>query len=259
MINLNHKIIGEGFPVIILHGLFGMLDNWQTIGKKLAEEGYMAILIDQRDHGKSPHTTAFHYDLLAEDLLHFTEENWIYKAHILGHSMGGKSAMKFAFLHEDKVEKLIVVDVMNKQYIGGHEDVIAAIDSLNAEETENREGIYAHLHSYGLEEGIIQFLLKNLSRKKEGGYEWKMNFPLLRSSYHNILLPIADSNDICYSDTLFVRGANSNYIMDIDFADIKKQFPNSTISTIKDAGHWVHADKPQEFFDAVKKFLKTDN
>ena len=256
---LNHKILGEGFPIIILHGLFGMLDNWQTIGKKLAEEGFMAILIDQRDHGKSPHTSEFNYTLLAEDLFHFMEDNWIYKAHIIGHSMGGKTAMKFAFQHEEMIEKMIIADVMNRQYKGGHESVIAAIDSLNVNEVENRDTIYEHLKSQELDEGTVQFLLKNLSRNKEGGYEWKMNFSLLKEKYQNILDPVAATNEVCNTETLFIKGENSNYIQDLDFAAIKQQFPNSTITTISNAGHWVHADKPVEFFNAVKEFLKTDN
>ena len=114
MPSLNYKILGEGPPIIILHGLFGMLDNWQSFGKKLSENGYMAILLDQRDHGKSPFTTDFNYSLLSEDLYQFMESNWIYCSSILGHSMGGKTAMKFAIDHEDHVEKLILVDIAQK-------------------------------------------------------------------------------------------------------------------------------------------------
>lgn len=256
---LNHKIIGEGFPTIILHGLFGMLDNWQSIGKKLADDGFMVILIDQRDHGKSPHTTAFSYELLAADLLTFMEENWIYKANIIGHSMGGKTAMRFAFEHGNMIEKLVVVDVMNKLYAGGHEEVIKAIDALDVTNVDNRDNIYQHLLQYKLDEGTIQFLMKNLARKKEGGYEWKMNFQLLKSSYQNILKPIADRNEISEVKTLFVRGENSNYITTENIDEIKLQFPNSSIETITQAGHWVHADQPMDFYSVVKKFLNRDN
>ncbi len=253
---LNYKVIGEGFPIVILHGLFGMLDNWQTIGKKLADNGYMVFLLDQRDHGKSPFTNAFNYKILASDLAQFMEENWLYNAHIIGHSMGGKTAMQFCFDYESMVEKLIIVDVWNNKYKGGHEVIFKAINDINTETIENRDEIYTHLKNYNLDEGTVQFLLKNITRKKEGGYEWKMNVPLLENSYQNILNAVGDDNQTTEKETLFIRGGNSNYVLEEDFEKITKQFINAQFVTIPEAGHWVHADKPFELLNAILSFLE---
>jgi esterase len=252
---LNHKIIGEGFPIVVLHGLFGMLDNWQSIGKKLAENGFMVYLIDQRDHGKSPFTNTFDYPTLANDLANFMEENWIYNAHIMGHSMGGKTAMQFCFDYPDMVSKMIVVDVWNKNYLGGHEIIFQAIEDIDVSIVENRDDIYQHLLKYNLDEGTIQFLLKNIQRKKDHGYEWKMNVPLLKSSYKNILNKVGEDNQKADKETLFIRGGNSEYILPENFPSIEFQFANSKIITIENAGHWVHADKPNELLEIVLKFL----
>ncbi len=254
---LNYKIIGEGFPIVVLHGLFGMLDNWQSFGKKLADHGYMVYLIDQRDHGKSPFTNAFNYKILAEDLAVFMQENWLYNAHIIGHSMGGKTAMQFCFDYEDMVAKLVVVDVWNKVYKAGHEVIFQAIRDLDVDNTENRDDIYVHLKKYGLDEVTTQFLLKNINRKKEGGYEWKMNIALLESSYNNILTKVGEENQTTDKKTLFIRGGDSNYILEPDFANIHRQFTNAQIATITHAGHWVHADKPTELLNAILAFLGT--
>ncbi len=256
---LNHKVIGEGFPIVILHGLFGMLDNWQTIGKRLADNGYMVYLIDQRDHGKSPFTNEFSYQILADDLHDFMEENWLYKAHIMGHSMGGKTIMQFSFDHSDFIEKMVVVDVCNTAYKGGHEIIFQAIDEIDVANTNNRENVYNHLLQYKLDEGTTQFLLKNLQRKKESGYEWKMNVRLLKENYANILTSVGNVNDTTEAKTLFIRGENSDYIKEENYAAIHKQFTNAAITTIADAGHWVHADQPEKLLQEVLTFFKTDN
>lgn len=252
---LNYKVIGEGFPVIILHGLFGMLDNWQTIAKALAESGYMVFLIDQRDHGKSPHTSDFNYQLLANDLLHFMEENWLYQSHLIGHSMGGKTAMQFAFEHGDKIEKLVVIDVCNKNYKGGHEIVLNAIDAVPINDVKGRDEVYSDISKFPLDEGTIQFLMKNLTRTKDGHYVWKMNFELLKAQYNNILSSVGHIDDVFEGKTLFIKGEKSDYIQEEDLIFIKKQFPQSEIITVADAGHWVHADKPKEFIEVVKEYL----
>ena len=253
--HLNFKVFGEGFPVVILHGLFGMLDNWQSFGKKLAERGYMVYLIDQRDHGKSPFTSAFNYQLLSDDLALFMEQNWLYKAHVIGHSMGGKTAMQFAFDHSDFVQKMVIVDICNKKYAGGHEIIFNAIKSLKSETIGGREEAYEHFKFHGLDESSIQFLLKNLQRKKEGGYEWKMNYMLLERAYDAILSSVGTNNQHFDKETLFVKGENSDYITDSDKNNIMVQFPNASIVTIPNAGHWVHADQSEVLLEKVINFF----
>lgn len=247
---LNSKIIGQGEPIIMLHGLFGMLDNWQTMAKRLADSGFMVILIDQRDHGRSEHTHQFSYDLLADDLLHFMENNWIHKSIILGHSMGGKTALRFAAEHESMVSSLIVVDIGIKQYAGGHQEVFDALLSIDLNTLSSREMAEELLQSRLNDYGTVQFLMKNLSRKKEGGFAWKMNLHLLYKEYRNILASVEFSHPV-HVPSWFIRGQKSDYILDSDIPEIKNALPEASFVTIPGAGHWVHADKPDELFEAI--------
>ncbi len=250
---LNYKVYGEGEPVIILHGLFGMLDNWQTVAKKLAEK-YMVYLIDQRDHGKSPHTEAFNYSLLAEDLYQFMTDNWLYEARLIGHSMGGKTVMKFAQEYDDMVEQMVVVDIAPGAYKRGHEAIFEALLAVDTENVSSRNEVDAILEEYISEQGIRQFLMKNLKRRKEGGYRWKMNLDLLHREYDNIIASVAiDENTEV--DTLFIKGERSLYI-DADASKyINKHYSNVNIVEIKDSGHWVHAEKPKELLDTINDFF----
>jgi esterase len=254
-ISLNHKIIGQGDPIVILHGLFGTLDNWATFGKRLDESGFMSVLVDQRDHGRSPHTDQFDYGHLATDLLRFSEENWIHKTILIGHSMGGKTGLKFVSEHADMVSKFICIDIGIKQYDHGHQDVFDALHAVDIDIVETRDQVQDILMSHLNDLGTVLFLMKNLSRRKEGGFEWKMNLPLLYRDYDNILSAI-DFDSPCDIDTLFIRGGNSHYILDEDIPAIKAALPNSKIVTIPDAGHWVHVDKPIELFDQIIAFIK---
>lgn len=250
---LNYKVFGEGDPVIILHGLFGMLDNWQTFAKELSKE-YMVYVIDQRDHGKSEHTNDFNYPLLAEDLKHFLEEQWIYEARFIGHSMGGKTLLQFSAMYEDLIEQMMIVDIGKKKYKGGHEQIISALNEVPIKQIDNRAEAEASLSEKIKDKGVIQFLLKNLKRKKEGGYEWKMNLDLLTIKYPNILDKIEFDHSIDTS-SLFVRGSKSNYISTDDFTDIAKIIPNSTLATLP-AGHWIHAEKPIELLELTNQFFR---
>lgn len=247
---LNSKIIGQGEPIILLHGLFGMLDNWQTMAKRLADAGFMAILIDQRDHGRSQHSSQFNYDLLAQDLLHFMEDNWIHQSILLGHSMGGKTALRFAAEHESMVSSLIIVDMGIKRYAGGHSDVFEALFSVDLATLDSREQAEKQLQLKLRDNGTVQFLMKNLSRKKEGGFEWKMNLELLLKEYQNILAPIEFAQPV-HLPACFIRGQKSDYILDEDMPAIKTALPEASFVTIPDAGHWVHAEKPDELFQAI--------
>lgn len=254
MPKLNFKTFGNGDPIIIMHGLFGMLDNWQTIAKKLADN-YMVYLVDLRDHGKSEHTKDFSYPLLARDIAEFLESEWIHEAYILGHSMGGKTALQFVKDYSDLVKKLIVVDIGIKTYKGGHEVILEALKSVPINSVESRKEVEQHLSKYISEVGIRLFLMKNLTRNKEGGYRWKMNLDLLIKNYQEILKGII-LEEVVETPTLFIRGANSRYIQDEDIADISNHFSNMELVTIENAGHWVHAEQPNELLSAINSFLE---
>lgn len=252
---LNYKIIGQGSPIIILHGLFGMLDNWLNMAKRLEDEGYMVILIDQRDHGRSDHTEDFSYPLLAEDLYHFMEENWIHDAILIGHSMGGKTSLQFVSEHETMISKLMIIDIGIKKYSGGHQEVFDALLAIDIHNTQSRDEVQDLLMQNLHDLGTVQFLMKNLTRRKEGGFEWKMNLSLLHQKYQNILSEISFSHN-CDTNTLFIRGDRSKYIQDEDWQLINEKLPNAKLKTIKDAGHWVHVDQPDELFTTIIDFIR---
>lgn len=250
---LNHKTFGQGPPLIILHGLFGTLDNWQTLAKRWAEH-YTVFIIDQRNHGRSPHLGAHSYPLMAEDLKAFMEANWMYEANLLGHSMGGKTVMQFATHYPEMVDKMVVVDIGPKPYVGGHEAIIKALNALDLNQIEDRKQADATLATDIPDFGVRQFLLKNLTREKSGGYRWKMNLPVLTRDYTAILENISPA-ETYEGPSLFVRGEKSNYIQDGDLPLLQSHFPSAELITILNAGHWVHAEQPIALFEAVSNFL----
>jgi esterase len=254
-ISLNHKIIGQGEPIVILHGLFGMLDNWLTIAKRLEDSGYMVILIDQRDHGRSPHTNRFDYPTLAEDLVQFLEQNWIYNAILIGHSMGGKTGLQMVSQHAELIKKFVCIDIGKKAYDHGHNEVFDALYAVDIKAVQSRGEVENILMSHLKDMGTVQFLMKNLSRSKEGGYEWKMNLDLLRRDYENILAKITFDAQ-CEVPTLFIRGGLSDYIIDQDIPDLMSSFTDGSLVTIDGAGHWVHVDKSDELFEQIITFIE---
>ncbi|RME98703.1 MAG: alpha/beta fold hydrolase [Bacteroidetes bacterium] len=250
---LNHKIFGQGPPLIILHGLFGSLDNWQTLAKRWAED-FTVLLIDQRNHGRSPHTEAHTYPLMAQDLQAFMVDNGLPMAHILGHSMGGKTAMQFALQHPDMVDKLVVVDIAPKTYPPGHTTIINALHALDLDQISNRSMADEQLARSIAEPGVRQFLLKNLTRNPECGYRWKINLPTLTQYYPHILKNI-ELDGVLEKPALFIRGDRSDYIKDEDLLTILEHFPQARLETVKSAGHWVHAEQPDTLYHLVRDFL----
>lgn len=252
---LNYKELGEGEPVLILHGLLGMLDNWKTFARKLSEN-YWVILVDQRNHGKSFHSEAFDYNLLAEDLKTLMEELYIPKAHLLGHSMGGKTVMKFMDLYPGMVDKAVVVDIAPSGNIGGHQLIFESLLGVEIEKVEDRKAVQLELESRGIDLNVVLFLMKNLRRDKEsGGFRWKANISVLWENYKNILagtLPTAPSE----KEVLFVAGGNSGYITEEDLKLIAEHFPEYKHEVIAGAGHWVHAQKPDELLEVVTDFVR---
>lgn len=252
---LHHKIYGTGKPVIILHGLFGMSDNWRHIAR-LMESQYQCILVDLRNHGRSPHDPVMNFMVMTEDVLELMIDLEIDKAVVMGHSMGGKVAMQLALNHPSKVEKLIVVDIAPKFYPPHHHAVIDAILSFDPGTlSERSEAEDAFARVLGNDNSTIQFLMKNLTRLAKGGFEWKANMPAIIDAYNHLMKDVRfhQSYD---GPTLFIRGENSRYILDEDLRHIKELFPNTQLSTIHKAGHWVHADAPEPFTGEVLSFLK---
>lgn len=249
---LQHRIIGEGKPLIILHGLFGSSDNWQTHAKRFSEY-FQVILVDQRNHGHTDWSDDFSYDLLAADLHELISDLGFEKVHLLGHSMGGKTVMRYAQLYPETIEKMIVVDMGIKQYPLHHQQILAGIHAVNQTAMDSRSQAEEILLPYIPEIGTRQFLLKNLYWIEKGKLAWRMNVAVLEKEMDQILLALPDAEIMV--QTLFIRGALSAYILDEDIPEIEEQFPDSTFITIANAGHWVHAEQPEEFMNTVLEFL----
>jgi len=252
---LNYKKYGEqGEPLLILHGLFGMLDNWATLGRKFSDH-FQVYTIDQRNHGKSPHSQAMNYEIMANDLAEFIEQHQLSEANIIGHSMGGKVAMQFAYLYPHLTKKLIVVDIAPKTYAGNHNHIFEAMESLNLNEIESRKQADEALTPSLPNLGVRQFILKNLARNNHNNYYWRPAVSYIKANYGTIAGGVLGISGSFNTPTLFIRGGKSDYILDEDWPGIKSQFPNATLTQIEDAGHWVHAEKPMEFYEAALNFF----
>ena len=249
---LNFKKLGEGTPLIILHGVFGSLDNWMTLGRVFSET-FLVYLVDQRNHGNSPHSDDFNYDLMVEDLKGLLDNEGLSNIHLLGHSMGGKVAMHFATKYPEYIEKLCVVDIAPKYYPPHHQMIFEGFDSVDLPNLTSRKEADEQLSTVIQNMGVRQFILKNLDRSKEG-FQWKLNVEAIRNAIENIGEGL--ERDVSYAgETLFIAGGNSDYIQTPDHQLIKGFFPNATIEVVSGAGHWVHAEKPRELGELVFRFL----
>ena len=256
MEELHSKILGEGKPLLILHGFLGMSDNWKTLGAQYSENGFQVHLIDQRNHGKSFHSDDFDYELLSEDVVRYMKHHHISSACVIGHSMGGKTAMQLATAHPELVTKLIVADIAPKFYPPHHQYIVDALAKLDFEKISSRTEADEELSKYLSNFGIRQFLLKNLYWVEPRKLGFRFNFEILKNRMEEIGENIG-ATAIYNGPTLFVRGNRSEYIMPNDFPEIKKHFPNATLETVDNAGHWLHAENPKQFFDKTLKFLNS--
>ena len=240
--------------LFILHGLFGMLDNWHRIAKKLSE--YCNVYaIDLRNHGKSPHVDEMSLELMSDDIRHLVDSLQLEQVIILGHSMGGKVAMAFANHYPELVEKLIVVDIAPREYKAGHDRYFEAFKELDFSSFQSRSEADAALAERESNAGIRQFLLKNLDRNQEGGYRLKLNIQSIDRFYPDLLQAL-DFHWIISTPALFIRGSESQYISDADYHALTETFTDASLVTIDGAGHWVHADRPEEFTEIVLEFIR---
>ncbi len=251
---LHSKIIGSGFPFIILHGYFGMGDNWKSHANKLSED-FEVHIVDQRNHGRSFHTDEFSYELMAEDLKNYFDTKEIDKAIVLGHSMGGKTAMLFAVQYPELVEKLVVADIAPKYYAPHHQVIINALNRVDFSTLKLRTEADAILKQTIPEEGIRQFLLKNVYRKTKTEMAFRFNLESLTKNNPEVgqALPSFTTYD---GETLFLKGEKSNYITENDLGLIKAHFEKAEIQTISKAGHWLHAENPSAFYEKLITFVK---
>ncbi len=251
---LHSRIVGEGMPLIVLHGYFGMGDNWKSHANKLAKDGFEVHLIDQRNHGRSFHSDLFEYELMVEDLLAYIEFHKIEKLHLLGHSMGGKTAMLFATEYDELVEKLVIADISPKNYPPHHNDILAALNSVDFTIQNSRKLVDEKLAELIPQAGVRQFLLKSLYWKEKGKLDYRFNLKSLTENNNEVGVALP-SFTVFEGETLFLSGENSGYISKEDEPLIMAHFPKSIIQTIKNAGHWLHAENPNDFYQEVIDFL----
>ena len=251
---LHSTILGEGKPFLILHGFLGMSDNWKTLGKQFAKDGFQVHLIDQRNHGKSPHSDEFSYQLLAEDIKEYCDQHGLEDIILLGHSMGGKTAMLAACENAGLVSKLIIVDIAPKYYAPHHQQILKGLTALDDAKLTSRGDAEEFLKDFIPETGVRLFLLKNLYWKTKEQLSLKLNLEALKANIENIgeALPLDKTYD---GPALFIKGEKSDYITPEDEEAIKRQFPFAEIHEIADAGHWVHAENMEAFYEAVIRFV----
>lgn len=251
---LHSNILGEGRPFVILHGFLGMSDNWKTLGSQFSEQGFQVHLIDQRNHGRSFWSNEFNYEILADDLKNYCDAHQLKDIVLIGHSMGGKTAMLFATEYPEMVSKLLVADISPRFYPIHHDMILNGLSAINFNEVKSRGDADKVLSEYISDWGIRQFLLKNLYWVEKGKLGFRINLEVLKNEVAEVgeALP---SYAVFEKDTLFLRGNRSEYIGVGDERIIKNHFPNAKIVTIANAGHWLHAENPEDFFDAVMDFV----
>jgi esterase len=252
---LYSKIEGQGKPLLILHGFLGMSDNWKTLGTQYAQDGFQVHLLDLRNHGRSFHSNIFNYEVMVQDVVDYCYENNLQNIDCIGHSMGGKVAMLLATQFPNLISKLIVADIGPKFYPQHHQTILEGLNAVDFSLKPSRSEVEALLSKHITDFGTRQFLLKSLFWVEPGQLAFRFNLAVFNSQIDQIGTALPE-NAFFENPTLFIRGGKSNYILDSDFDEIKHHFPKAVFNTISDVGHWLHAEKPQEFYEMTRNFLK---
>lgn len=242
-------------PIIILHGLFGISDNWVSYARRIAMEGFEVFVVDQRNHGQSPHSDSFNYLALTDDLFDFIDDQEIEDPILIGHSMGGKVAMRFSLENPHLVKKLVVVDITLKAYgpRDNHKQIIRAMRSVNLNKVNSRSEIEQLLEKHIPEIRIRQFIMKNIHRVEKDKFEWRINIKGIEPNL-NQMFDAIDTIVKYEKPTLFIKGGASDYIRLEDFPQIRYNFPNAEIVTIPGASHWVHVEAMEVFYQLTMGF-----
>jgi pimeloyl-ACP methyl ester carboxylesterase len=255
---LFYRIVGQGQPVVILHGVFGSSDNWLTMSKLIAEKGYAVYALDQRNHGRSPRSEVFDYETMSADLYEFIEEHNLEKPILIGHSMGGKTVMNYAVRYPDTFSKLVIVDIAPKFYNVYQEKILAGLNAIQLDTLSNRNEADTILSNYEPNIGVRQFLLKNLYRNEANQFDWRINLPVIERNIASVGSAVPILRTVS-EPTLFMHGTLSNYIKDEDIPALRNIFVNAQVDTILGAGHWVQAEQPEGFLKSLLRFLDVES
>lgn len=244
--------------------MYGSSDNWITIARKL-EDNFTVLLPDFRNHGASPHSTSHSYEEMVDDLNQFFLDTGTERAFLIGHSMGGKVAMRFAADYPEKVRRLMVVDIAPKNYLAGidvfkhirqHEMILELLENPDLSQFHSRQQLDEYFSLRIKEETVRLFLLKNIHRSHDGIFEWKMNAVVLRNSFQAMVSEVdatwfEERKPITAYPVTFVRGLNSEYVSNSDWLIIKDIYPEAKLVDIENAGHWLHAEQPSKLLAAI--------
>jgi len=250
---LFYRESGEGRPLVVLHGLFGSSDNWMSVAKELALTNKLYVL-DARNHGQSPHDDEFNYTVMADDLKEFLEEHQIIDPVLIGHSMGGKTVMRFAVKFPDIASRLIIVDISPRFYGRHHDTILDGLNSIDLTSLKTRGEADEILAKYVGDIGVRQFLLKSLYRDSEGRFQWRINLSIIQEKIENVGEALPPGTTISIP-TLFIKGSESGYIEEKDVKMIEEHFTDYRIQTVEGASHFVHAEKPIEVINLIRTFI----
>lgn len=252
---LYSKIEGSGKPFLILHGFLGMSDNWKTLGTQYSENGFEVHMLDLRNHGRSVQSDEFNYQLMVNDVVEYCEEKNLNSIYLLGHSMGGKVAMFTATQFPDLVEKLIVADIGVKYYKPHHDEILNGLSAVDFSKKPSRSDVEEILTPFIPDFGTRQFLMKSLYWKEKDQLAFRFNLNAFVAN-KDVIGDALSEDAVFTKPTLFLKGANSNYILDSDLAEIKHHFPKAELEIISNAGHWLHAENAKDFYDKTMQFLQ---
>ncbi len=252
---LHSKIEGEGQPLLIIHGFLGMLDNWKSIANQFANDGFQVHSLDLRNHGKSFHSDVFNYDVMVQDVKNYIDFHQLNDCVLLGHSMGGKVAMLFATTYPEIVSKLLVADIGPKYYAPHHQSILAGLNAVDFVLQTSRSEVEEILAHYIPDFGTRQFLMKNVYWQTPDQLAFRFNLRVLTNTIEVIGTALPYDSTF-QKPTLFLKGDKSDYILDSDWGLILHHFPSASVVTIPNAGHWLHAENPKEFYYNTLQFLK---
>lgn len=253
--NLFYRQTGNGAPLFILHGLFGSGDNWNSMAKELSA-CFSVFVVDLRNHGQSLHSNEWDYTIMASDIARLASTLHLNKIYIAGHSMGGKVCMQLACQSPEIIEKMMVIDIAPRYYKPHHQQILAGLNSLDFNKIKSRKEAEEGLSMYIKETGTLQFLLKNLYWVGPEKLGWRFNLDVITQKIECVGQDFqGNCKNTFLSPVSFIKGDKSDYINDNDFLIINKLYPNSELITIKDAGHWVHAEKPRELLAEMLRFF----
>ena len=252
---LYSRIEGSGKPFVILHGFLGMSDNWKTLGTQYSENGFEVHMLDLRNHGRSIQSDEFNYQLMVNDVVEYCEEKNLSSIYLLGHSMGGKVAMFTATQFPDLVEKLIVADIGVKYYKPHHDEILNGLSAVDFSKKPSRSDVEGILTPFITDFGTRQFLMKSLYWKEKDQLAFRFNLNAFVAN-KDVIGDALSEDAVFTKPTLFLKGANSNYILDSDLAEIKHHFPKAELEIISNAGHWLHAENAKDFYDKTMQFLQ---